>query len=207
VVERATRQLREQINTGRMPAGQRLVEANLMAELEISRGALRQVLALLAGEGLIELIPHKGARVRVFSNRDLQEIADARMALEGMAARLAAIRARSEPGVAARLRELTESMSEAIAARQLRTYINLNGAFHDALVDGAGNPQLAVMINALRVQAFRRLFATIVDLEDAVRSNEDHRALAEAIARVDEDAAEALMRDHINRSRALIDRR
>jgi DNA-binding GntR family transcriptional regulator len=103
--------------------------------------------------------------------------------------------------------ELTESMSEAIAARQLRTYINLNGAFHDALVDGAGNPQLAVMINALRVQAFRRLFATIVDLEDAVRSNEDHRALAEAIARVDEDAAEALMRDHINRSRALIDRR
>jgi DNA-binding GntR family transcriptional regulator len=207
VVERATRQLREQINTGRMPAGQRLVEANLMAELEISRGALRQVLALLAGEGLIELIPHKGARVRVFSNRDLQEIADARMALEGMAARLAAIRARSEPGVAARLMELTESMSEAIAARQLRTYINLNGAFHDALVDGAGNPQLAVMINALRVQAFRRLFATIVDLEDAVRSNEDHRALAEAIARVDEDAAEALMRDHINRSRALIDRR
>jgi DNA-binding GntR family transcriptional regulator len=207
VVERATRQLREQINTGRMTAGQRLVEANLMAELEISRGALRQVLALLAGEGLIELIPHKGARVRVFSNRDLQEIADARMALEGMAARLAAIRARSEPGVAARLMELTESMSEAIAARQLRTYINLNGAFHDALVDGAGNPQLAVMINALRVQAFRRLFATIVDLEDAVRSNEDHRALAEAIARVDEDAAEALMRDHINRSRALIDRR
>jgi DNA-binding GntR family transcriptional regulator len=207
VVETATRQLRDWITGGRLPAGQRLIEANLMGELGISRGALRQALTLLAGEGLLELVPHKGARVRAFSKRDLEEIADARVALEGMAARLAAARARADPEVGASLRRLTVDMDEAIAARQLRTYINLNGDFHDALVDAAGNRQLAAMINTLRVQAFRHLFATLVDLDDAVRSNEDHRGLAEAIARGDEDAAEALMRAHINGSRGLIGRR
>jgi DNA-binding GntR family transcriptional regulator len=207
VVESATQQLRDWIGSGRLPAGQRLVEANLMGELAISRGALRQALALLAGEGLLELVPHKGARVRVFNKRDLQEISDARVALEGMAARRAAARARIDPAIGNRLLELTSAMDEAIAARRLRTYIELNADFHNAVVESAGNAQLAAMINALRVQAFRHLFSTLVDLEDAVRSNQDHHALAEAISQGEEDRSEALMRGHINRSRGLIDRR
>ena len=78
------------VKDGRYAPGQRLVEADLTAELGVSRGPLREALGRLAAEGVLELEPYRGAVVRRLTREDVEDLFSVREVLEGEAARLAA---------------------------------------------------------------------------------------------------------------------
>ncbi|UCE30896.1 MAG: GntR family transcriptional regulator, partial [Burkholderiales bacterium] len=93
VVEDAVARLREALLEGRFAPGQRLVEADLVATLGVSRSSVRSALERLAAEGLVRLSAHRGAVARRMSRREVEELYAIRERLEGLAAGLAAERA------------------------------------------------------------------------------------------------------------------
>lgn len=97
--DRAYQELRRRIVSTELAPGQRLVERDLAAELEVSRIPLREALRLLEADGLVVLVPHKGALVSPFTPADVRDLFDVRESLEALAARLTAER-RDDAGLA-----------------------------------------------------------------------------------------------------------
>jgi DNA-binding GntR family transcriptional regulator len=106
--DRAYSALRAGILTGRHGFGERLGEIEIAAELGLSRTPVREALRRLGSEGLVEVLPNRGARVRTWTAQDLEESYELRAVLEGLAARRAA--ARVEPAVLAEMDDLAERM-------------------------------------------------------------------------------------------------
>ncbi|HEX6312852.1 MAG TPA: GntR family transcriptional regulator, partial [Acidimicrobiia bacterium] len=140
----------EGIKGGRYAPGQRLVEADLTADLGVSRGPLREALGRLAAEGVLEIEPYRGAVVRRLSRSDVVDLFRIRELLEGEAARLAATRiddadhrVRLEQAIAAvdAYREPGESIA----------YMDENSRFHELIVELGGNKLLSRLIGQLQV--------------------------------------------------------
>src|SRR3954453_11322866 len=129
----AERALRAAISRGDMPPGYRLVEAELVALLEVSRSNVRLAIDALAAEGLVERIPNKGARVRVVSTEEAVAITEARMALGGLIARKAAARATDDD--VDRLRAHLDGMRCAVEVGDLLKYSALIQQLHGMIRD------------------------------------------------------------------------
>jgi DNA-binding GntR family transcriptional regulator len=199
-VETVANGLRRGIREGRFTPGQRLIEAELRIEFNVSRGPLREALRRLAAEGLVEMELHRGARVRRFTRADAMALYDIREALEGLAARLAARRVGEGTIKPKKLLDLTDAMSSALNAGRIAKYIELNQSFHDVLLEWAGNAHLTSLVQQLQVPVFRLQFRVLADLRTLKLGNKDHAAIAKAVAAADEDRAEDAMRAHIRRS-------
>jgi DNA-binding GntR family transcriptional regulator len=194
----------EGVKDGRYAPGQRLVEADLTAELGVSRGPLREALGRLAAEGVLEIEPYRGALVRRLSRDDVVDLFQIREVLEGEAARLAAInieqadhRERLETAIAAvdRFRDRNDSLA----------YMDENSRFHELIVELSGNKLLARLIGQLQVHAFRLLFRRMV-VEDTAVANSiaEHDDVAAAILAGNARAAERSMREHVRRSGEMV---
>ena len=133
-------QLRDMIIEGRLPPGSRINEGVVGASLGVSRTPLREAIKTLASEGLIEIIPAKGAIVRRFTQDDIREILEVLKTLEQTAARLACIRA-SDAQIAA-IGKLHDEMMARYAARDRLSYFKLNQSIHSAIVRAADNAML-----------------------------------------------------------------
>ena len=194
----------EGVKEGRYAPGQRLVEADLTAELGVSRGPLREALGRLAAEGVLEIEPYRGALVRRLSRDDVADLFQIREVLEGEAARLAATHIdegdhheRLEAAIAAvdRYRDRNDSFA----------YMDENSRFHELIVELSGNKLLARMIGQLQVHAFRLLFRRMV-VEDTAVTNSiaEHDEVAAAILAGNARAAERSMREHVRRSGEMV---
>lgn len=201
-VEAIADRLRDAISTGVFNAGQRLVEAEITREFGVSRGPLREAFRRLAAEGLVDLQHHRGARVRKLSRAEVMALYEVREVLEGLAARLAARRVRDGGSDPRPLSRLVEDMDEALDRGALGRYVQLNKDFHDQLVALADNPTLAGLVRQLQIPLFRLQFRNLVDTASLRLGQSDHHAIAAAVARGDEEAADWAMRNHIGRSRA-----
>lgn len=89
VVDCAIHALREAIRTGKLEPGQRLIVADISRMLNVSGGPVREAIRRLTGEGLVQIVPHRGASVRKVSSSEIKELFELREAVEGLAARLA----------------------------------------------------------------------------------------------------------------------
>jgi len=205
LVGEAADKLRAMIVDGVLNPGQRLAESDLIDDLGVSRGTLREAMRALASEGLIDLTPHKSARVRRYETAELLDLFEIRIRLEGLAARLAA-RNVAKDGNGEIFLQLVTQMEEASDQGDLRLHIDLNREFHNEIITRAGNLQLATILRTLQLQAFRALFTHKLTLVDSQDSNREHRVLAHAIATGHEELADNAMQAHIVRSRALITR-
>ena len=148
--QRAHAVLRAEILDGTRAAGARLREDTLADELGLSRTPVREALARLGTEGLVEHLAHRGARVASWSVEDLEETFDLRAVLEGLGARRAAGRATAAD--VACLRELCTRMEATIppgAPRDLDALTSLNSRFHHELLRIAGSPRLEAMVDAV----------------------------------------------------------
>lgn len=201
-VEAIADRLRDAISTGVFNAGQRLVEADITREFGVSRGPLREAFRRLAAEGLVDLQHHRGARVRRLSRKEVLALYEVREALEGLAARLAARTVRKAKADADRLSDLSIAMSLALDHGALSRYVELNQQFHDELVELSDNATLGGLVRQLQVPLFRLQFRSLVDTASLRLGQADHEAITAAVARGDEDAAEAAMKLHIRRSRS-----
>lgn len=185
--------LRERIVTGSLAPGERLVEDRLAEELAVSRNPVREALRVLAVEGYVDLVPRRGAVVARISSELVEYIFQVRIALEALAARLAARNAIEEGAqrVSAALAE-----SEAAIARGDTTVLpELNDRFHAAVLELAGNPVLTDLMEPLRGRV-QWIFSRTATAR-ATHSLAEHRRLADAISAADEDTAAQVAMDHV----------
>jgi len=213
-VERVVTELRGRILSGRLPAGQRVVELQFADELAVSRTPLRLALAELEKEGLLERLPKRGFRVRAFTLAQIADAVDVRGALEGMAARLAAERG-IEHGVLGQMQAclsagqyLVEEADRNDCGVHALQWSELNQRFHGLVVQASANEALAATLafvsripmagaNALTLQGL------VPSLETAFirRAQQDHVDCVQALQQHSGSRAEAVMREHAFRSR------
>ncbi|HEX6313021.1 MAG TPA: GntR family transcriptional regulator [Acidimicrobiia bacterium] len=203
-VESVMEAITEGVKDGRYAPGQRLVEADLTAQLGVSRGPLREALGRLAAEGLLELEPYRGAVVRKLTREEVVDLFRVRELLEGEAARLAALRI--DEGDHRRRLEAGIDAVDAFRRQGDRLgYMDENARFHELIVELSGNRLLARMIGQLHVHAFRLLIQRMVvdgsAVEDSIR---DHDEVATAIRAGDARGAERAMRAHVRRSGEMV---
>ncbi|GGT13205.1 GntR family transcriptional regulator [Nonomuraea spiralis] len=195
--DEVTEELRRRILRGELAQGERLVEDRLAALLGVSRNPVRESIRVLAAEGFVEVVPRIGATVARLSAEEGEELFDVRMAIEGLAARLAA-RKRS-PGAADRLRRMLDHAREAVEAGRLEEVADLNTAFHLAVGEAAGNSYLNLMMKPM-LQRAQWVFSQTAAARGP-HSWSEHLSLCEAIAAGDEDEAQARAVAHVAAAR------
>ncbi|MFL1381142.1 MULTISPECIES: GntR family transcriptional regulator [unclassified Nocardiopsis] len=191
--DRAYAELKARIMGLELPPGHRITERETAAGLGVSRVPLREALRLLEAEGLIVLVPRRGAMVAGWSREDIVHLFEVREELEPLAARLAAAR-RGEDDLRL-MRGLLDEAARALEAGDDAATAAANAGFHRAVLGACGNPLLQEMMAPLdsRVQWLFHLTRH----RDTREQREEHVRLLDLIERRDGDGAAALYRAHI----------
>lgn len=207
ITERLYRQLGKAIVEGEIQAGSKLSEPELALRYGVSRGPLREAIRRLEAVNLVELKPNVGARVVSLSLEQLLDVYLVREALEGMAARLAALHMPQTE--VADLRTLLETHQRQMERDDSWAYFQKEGDldFHYRIVQGSGNRRLIrLLCNELYqvVRMYRFQFG--MASPRARPAYDEHRLIVDAIEARDGEQAEMLMRFHIRASRRNVER-
>ena len=196
--ESAFEVLRDAILTGRLFSGQRLVETKLASELGISRGPLREALALLQKDGLIEVVPRRGRFVLAFTEPAVEEFYGMRSVLESYAVALVISSLDEEKlRVLEKAAQRLERAEEGgVAARVIAADL----AFHESLYDLSGHQLLRAIWKDTMASKLRLLIHLTVRDKYDPPPKASHGALVSAIRRRDLAAAEEFVADHIDDS-------
>jgi DNA-binding GntR family transcriptional regulator len=208
LAEEAADRIREAIFEGRFSPGAALREVELAGELDVSRGSVREGLAMLEGEGLVRSEWHRGTRVIDLTVADIDEVYSVRAALEQLACRGAAEYASDD--VHDRLDHIVETMAKENDAKAAGPrLLALDIDFHDQVYLAAGNSRLLHAWQALRSQVYLFQLARIRlgDKDYRTRLVEEHWVLARMIRNREIAAIAKIAEDHVNSARlALITR-
>jgi DNA-binding GntR family transcriptional regulator len=186
----------EAIRKGDIKPGQRLVVADIAQQLKVSAGPVREAMRDLAGAGILEISPHKGARVQIMTTRAVQDIYDIREMLEALAARRAA--ERIELGANRdRFDRAVAEVRRASKDAPLSEYIAVNRAFHRTVWELASSTRLVGLLDQLTVFIDTLRDESRLDAAHLKASAWEHEALIEAISSGDGRSAERTMRAHI----------
>ena len=187
--------LRDAILRGAYAPRQRLIEADLAAEYGASRFTLRNALIQLEAEGLVELQPNRGARVREIDIEEAIEITEIRQSVESIVAARAAERVDDEQ--IAYLRRLGEEMQEAVDGNELMRYSDLNSALHGTLREIAGHSAADRVLAQLHGQMVRHQFQLFLVPGRPSTSLPEHLAIIEGVCTRDPEAAREAMARHV----------
>jgi DNA-binding GntR family transcriptional regulator len=197
----ATEVIREAIIDGRLAPGERLKEEELAGELGLSRTPIREALAVLQAEGLVDTAPNKGATVRSHDAEDLDDLYRLRALLEGYAASRAATKMEQE-----QVAELFASCErfEALADGDVAPLVKENMHFHSTIVDAAASGRVAELVR--KVIELPLVYRSYIWYSPEQRriSAHFHRQIAVAIEARDADRAESLMKEHVFEARDLL---
>lgn len=194
--ERAYRDLRDAILEGEFAAGEMLGESGLADRLGMSRTPVRAALVRLQDEQWVTIYPKRGALVKGLSERDIAEVADARYVLEAAAVQ------RATPGMierlVPRLEESLQAQAHALAAQDLRAFIDATTGFHRMFVEVGGNDVLLEMSDRL---ADRRRYMLFRQGERLIERREgmlaEHRELIDALREQDVVRFAEALRGHL----------
>ena len=187
------------ITAGRFTPGQRLVEAELTAELGSSRGPVREALRKLEADGLVELVPNRGAIVRRLSLREAIELFEIRTELEALAARKAAENM-ADACVRDRFERETAAIWREDSRRSTASYIAENQSFHSAIFSASLNGQLCLLNHRLQLSLIMAQIAPALTADTILNSLTEHRGIATAILDRDPRSAETFSRAHMCRA-------
>ncbi|HSH69395.1 MAG TPA: GntR family transcriptional regulator [Deferrisomatales bacterium] len=193
----AADQIRELIRRGTLRTGERIVENQLCAKLGISRTPLREALRSLSSEGLVRLVPNRGAFVTQPSVAEIRELFEVMGILEGACACMAAEKL-TDAGLG-ELERLHEDLERHYAARDHEAYIIANNLYHTFVQERARNGTLSAVINGLRAKIFLHRFRQLYVQDRFDRSIGEHRELLAAFRDRDAVRAEAVMKSHLSR--------
>ena len=193
--EQVTATLEEEILTGKLAAGTALTEQSLSTRLGVSRTPIRAALHTLGEEGLISLVPNRGAVVVGVTRDDLIDIYNIRMRLEGLASATAA--KRISPEDLGRLRESVELAEFYIQKNDTEHLKELDTAFHSVIYRASGNRMLCKTLSELHrnITSYRKLSLSVPGRLE--RSVGEHREILEAIESGDAERADRLTSAHI----------
>ena len=183
---------------GDLPPGQHMVETDLARQLGVSRQPIREALHRMEAEGWVDLRPSQGAFVHVPTDAEVDNLLDVRALLEAETARLAAA-ASAGPARLARLRELCREGKAAAEAGDFSEAVAVNSLFHAEIAAIGGNTVLAELADIVgrRVQWYYRMVAPA----RGHGSWAEHAEMIEAIESGDAERAQALARNHTERTR------
>ena len=198
---RVTRLLRNDIMLGRRAPGSRLIERDIAAELNVSRLPVREAIRALVGEGIVVARPRSWAVVREFSERDIQDFAEVREALETLIFEFAA--ARHDEGGIARMRAALEQERAAVAEGDVLAARAAAGEFHEVATTMADNDMLRELV-AVFTTRLRWLFGQYENLAEMLA---DHEALFAAIEARDVPLVRDVLPRHLARGRDAAERR
>jgi DNA-binding GntR family transcriptional regulator len=191
-------QIRDFIVEGHLEPGSRIPERELCERFDVSRTPLREALKVLASEGLIELLPNRGARVRQFSEADIRNLFELLAGFDFVAGK-AACEKISDADIAA-IEQMHLEMYTHYLRQEVADYFRLNQKIHQAIVDAAANPFLSSSYATANAIVKRlRYSANLVRrdrLSDAMR---EHEAIVDALRRRDGDQMSRLMFDHMRK--------
>jgi len=187
--------IRKMIQKGILVRGQKVNEKDLCESLGVSRTPVREALRQLTSEGLIQLIPHKGAFVSQPCIEEISDLFEVMSVLEGTCARLAATRMKEKD--LHRIEALQEELETHYQNRDHEAYLKTNHVFHVFIQELTGNRVLNDVINGLRQKILLYRQRQLYQPERFDQSIQEHRNLLGAFRTRDPESAESLMKHHL----------
>ncbi len=194
-----TGEIREMILSGKIRPGSKVPEKELAEQLEISRTPLREALKALSVEGLVTLMPNRGASVSVVTRQQLGELLPVMGVLEELGGALLCARlaeAEDRAGMLAPLEALHGEILDGYAARDEARYRKANKAFHEAVITLGGNGELLEIYRVALARMHMSRFLAEKTAEDWAQAVADHEAIMAAIRAGDGALAGRLLRHH-----------
>lgn len=185
------------LDAGEISPGSRLIAAELAEQLDLSRGPVREALAVLAGQGLVELLPDRGAILRPMAQQDLVGVYEMSAPVAAIGLRGAALRI----GEGDNLQRVSRAMDAIRAAAadgtpRFRFYLILN-EFHYLVNAIAEKPYVDFVLRSLNIEYWNRLLAAAIDLDQHVDQYvRNYQRITDAVIAGDARAAEAIMLYH-----------
>lgn len=190
--------IRSAILEGTLKPGERLMEIKLAQQLGVSRTPIREAIRKLELEGLVIMLPRRGAFVADMNKKDLIELLEVRTGLEGLAAYFAAGRI-SEDGVE-KLENNIMELEKAVKDNDVTAMLKIDEAFHNIIFEGSGNDRLKAMMNSLWETVYRFRLKYMSDYSSAVNIVDEHKKILDAIKKGKATLAERLAKEHIEKA-------
>ena len=196
--------IREDILNGKYQANEELKEKSIGEDLGVCRTPVREALRQLELEGLVRIIPNKGAFVEGITLKDVKDIYEIRALLEGLCARWAAENITQE-----QIEELDENVFLSdfhFSKENWDQMVELDNRFHELVYEACGSKELTHVLRDYHhyLQRIRKI--TLEQKTRARASMDEHRRIAEALKARDAKAAEEYAREHIRNTMANMDK-
>ena len=187
--------LRRAILKGELEPGERLMEIALANKLGVSRTPIREAIRKLELEGLVVMIPRKGAEVARITEKDLRDVLEVRTSLEKLAIELACDRITEDD--IHDLKLACKDFEESFGKDDLTTIAEKDVAFHDIIFRSTKNARLIQILNNLREQMYRYRLEYLKDTQSHDRLVEEHQRIVDAIIDKNKEEAVRLIQEHI----------
>lgn len=195
--------LRQSILLGELKPGERLMELHLANRLGVSRTPVREAIHKLALEGLVTIVPRRGAEVAQITEKSMNDVLEVRRALDALCAELACERI-TEEGLQA-LGAACEDFEQSVRTKDSKKIAQADVALHNIIVQATENQRLIQLVNNLSEQMYRYRFEYIKDSSQHGTLIEEHKVIYQSILRKDKETAAAAARTHIdNQKKAII---
>lgn len=197
--------LRQAILTGELKPGERLMEIHLANRLGVSRTPIREAIRKLELEGLVTMIPRRGAEVAQITEKSMNDVLEIRKALDALCAELACDRITAD-GLES-LGQACDSFEAAVQTGDAKKIAQADVALHDIIVRATGNQRLIQLVNNLSEQMYRYRFEYIKDSSQHEMLVAEHRIIYRSIVEKDKKTAADAARTHIDNQKLAIIRR
>ena len=187
--------IRENILSGKYATDEELKEKSIGEELGVSRTPVREAIRMLELEGLVVMVPRKGAEVARITEKDLRDALEIRLSLEELAVELACKRIDEEGRL--RLREACENFREAVRSGRVSDIVDTDVAFHETICELSNNPRLVSLTKNYGEQVYRYRVEYVRDTGYHGKLLREHDEITEAILLGDVEKAKAVMHQHI----------
>lgn len=188
--------LRQAILKGELEPGERLMEIQLAERLGVSRTPIREAIRKLELEGLVLMIPRKGAEVAKISEKSLRDVLEVRRSLDELAIELACLRMTEDEVI--ELEKKQDEFRRAVLNGNAMEIAETDEAFHDVIYKGTYNDKLIQMINNLREQMYRYRLEYIKDKDKRQVLIIEHDNILHALRAKKVEKAKEAMREHID---------
>lgn len=188
--------LRQAILKGELKPGERLMEIQLAQRLGVSRTPIREAIRKLELEGLVTMIPRKGAEVAQITEKSLRDVLEVRKALEELAMQIACDKISNH--VIDDLEIALEEFRKAINSKELTAIAEADVNFHDVIYNVTDNEKLILILNNLREQMYRYRIEYIKDYKSHSRLIKEHEEMIECLKNQDKDKATSAICHHID---------
>lgn len=197
--------LRQAILTGELKPGERLMEIHLANKLGVSRTPIREAIRKLELEGLVTMIPRRGAEVAQITEKSMNDVLEIRRAMDVLCVELACERIGEEE--LAQLKVACENFEKMVKTPDVKKIALADVELHDIILQATGNDRLIQLVHNLSEQMYRYRYEYIKDFSQHERLVEEHRIIYESLVKKDKETACEAARTHIDNQKKAIIRR